>query len=160
MRIRIDYREGISTFLRGLDQRLTDLSPFWKRHVQPYTYTVIDRIFGTEGYGRWAALSPQYAARKAITHPGQSILRRNDVYYRAATSENHSDSVTNIEPLALVLGVSTPYAQFHEQGQGVPQRAVYALVPSMLSFDADLQRLGEDYEREVIQQLQRGRGRR
>ena len=155
MRIQIDYKSGITTFLLGLNQRLTDLSPFWRQYVQPYTYSTIEKIFGTQGYGQWAELNPIYAARKAITHPNQPILRRDDAYFQAATGPNHSDSVSNITPLSLVLGVDTAYAGFHEQGRGVPQRALYSLIPTMLAFDRDLSELGESYERDVINNLER-----
>lgn len=156
MRIRLDYREGITAMLTGLDRRLKDLSPFWRDYVAPYTYNVIERIFRTEGYNQWDELNPQYAARKNITHPGQPILRRDDVYYQAATGPDHSDSVTNIEPLSLILGVETAYAGFHEQGTDrLPQRAVYALIPALLDFDRDVAQLGEDYTRDVINNLER-----
>ena len=152
IRIQSDLK-NVGVFLTGFNARLSDLSPFWKNYVAPYTYDTIERIFDTQGNGTWAALNPIYAARKAITHPGQPILRRDDVYYKAATGPNHSDSVAMIDPLSLVLGVETPYAAYHEEGRGVPARQVYHLIPQMLGFEQDLQRLGEDYERDIIRLL-------
>ena len=154
MNIRVESDlKNVQTFLSGLNTRLSDLSPFWRNYVAPYTYDAIGRIFDTQGHGQWDALNPIYAARKAITHPGQPILRRDDAYYQAATGPGHSDSVANIDPLMLVLGVETEYAAYHEEGRGVPQRQVYHLIPQMLGFEADLSRLGEDYERDIIRVL-------
>lgn len=157
MNLRIDFQDliGIRTFVGGIDDALTNLRGFWVDYVAPYTYNEIDEIFETEGHGQWEALNPLYAARKAITHPGQTILRRDDVYYRAATSGTHADSVAEIDPLSLVLGVDTPYAQYHEEGRGVPERQVYGLIPTLLSFDRNLSELGEDYTQDAINNLER-----
>ena len=76
------------------------------------------------------------------------------MYYRAATSPNHSDSFTNIDAVSLVLGVTTPYAAYHEEGRGVPQRQVYGLIPQALGFERDLQRLGERYQCDSIRELE------
>ena len=157
MNLQIDFQDliGVRSFLSGIQDRFTDLRKFWADYVVPYTHDEIDEIFDTQGHGQWDDLNPIYAARKAITHPGQPILRRDDTYYKAATTSTHADSVTDIDPLALVLGVSTPHARFHEEGRGVPQRAVYELIPTLLSFDRDLSELGEDYTQDVLNNLER-----
>ena len=157
MNLRIDFQDliGVRSFLGGISDRLTDLRKFWADYVSPYTYSEIEETFESEGRGEWDELNPIYAAKKAITHPGKTILRRNDVYFQAATTATHADSVTEIDLLSLTLGVSTEYAFYHEEGRGVPQRAVYELISTLLSFDRDLSELGEDYTRDVINNLER-----
>jgi len=159
MNLRIDFQDliGIRTFVGGINDAVTNLRKFWVDYVAPYTYDdAIDEIFETEGHGQWEELNPIYQARKAITHPNQTILRRDDVYYQAATSGTHADSVANIDPLALTLGVTTPYAQFHERGTSrLPARPVYELIPTLLHFDRDVSELGEDYTQDVINNLER-----
>ena len=157
MNLQIDFQDliNVRSFLGGIDDAVSNLRKFWSDYVTPYTYDAAEEIFDTEGRGEWDELNPIYAARKAITHPGKTILRRNDVYYQAATTATHADSVTEIDLLSLTLGVSTEYAQYHEEGRGVPQRAVYELIPTLLSFDRDLSELGEDYTRDVINNLEK-----
>ena len=52
----------------------------------------------------WAGLDPLYAARKAVTHPGKGILRRDDTYMEAATSLNHPGNIAEFGPTELILG--------------------------------------------------------
>ena len=85
----------------------------------------IDDIFDTGGRGLWADLDPLYAARKAVTHPSQGILRRDDTYMEAATSLNHPGNIAEFGATEMVLGVSGDYFEstfganypaFHEEG--------------------------------------------
>ena len=111
--LNIDFSQVVRLEVRltELQRRLGDLSSFFKgfaeRHLEPST----ERVFTTEGYGMWAELDPKYAARKSITHPGQTILRRDDAYFDAATTIGHPGNVLEVSPTELVYGVSGGYFQ-------------------------------------------------
>lgn len=146
-------------FLGALDRRLRDYTRFWSDFVAPFIYSEIATIFETEGRGRWPALDPAYAARKAITHPGRGILRREDTFYEAATSPTAAGSLSEVGPLEFVLGVDSGYFESsagfnypgaHESGEGLPARPVFSLIAAGAQFEARLAALGEQYEREEI----------
>ena len=104
--INFDALLRIERFISGLDQRLQNQTRLWMDFVAPFTFGEIDDIFETEGYGQWSGLDPLYAARKAVTHPSQGILRRDDTYFEAATDPNHPGSIAEFGPTEMVLGVS------------------------------------------------------
>ena len=137
--LNIDFSQVVRLEVRltELQRRLGDLSSFFKgfaeRHLEPST----ERVFTTEGYGMWPELDPKYAARKSITHPGQTILRRDDAYFDAATTIGHGGNVLEVSPTELVYGVSGGYFQSsfgynyplaHEEGIGQKERPVFRLL--------------------------------
>ena len=137
--LNIDFSQVVRLEVRltELQRRLGDLSSFFKgfaeRHLEPST----ERVFTTEGYGMWPELDPKYAARKSITHPGQTILRRDDAYFDAATTIGHPGNVLQVSPTELVYGVSGSYFQSsfgynyplaHEEGIGQKERPVFRLL--------------------------------
>ena len=138
--LNIDFSQVVRLEVRltELQRRLGDLSSFFKgfaeRHLEPST----ERVFTTEGYGMWPELDPKYAARKSITHQGQTILRRDDAYFDAATTIGHPGNVLEVSPTELVYGVSGGYFQSsfgynyplgHEEGIGrLPERPVFRLL--------------------------------
>ena len=153
--------------MSGLAQRLQNHTRFWSDFITPFTFDEVDAIFGTQGYGRWSGLDPLYAARKAVTHPSQGILRRDDTYLEAATSLNHPGNIAEFGPTALVLGVSGAYFEstegenypaLHEEGneeQNLSARPVYELIAAGAAFEERISQLGEKYQREEIAILER-----
>jgi len=154
-------------FIRNIGERLQDATRFWKYYVAPFTYDEIADIFDSEGHGSWAPLDPIYAARKAVTHPGQGILRREDTYFDAATHPNHPGSIAEYSPTALVLGVSGTYFEstfganypgLHEEGnddQNLSARPVYELIAAGERFEERVGHLGEKWQREEISAAER-----
>ena len=112
-------------------------------------------------------LDPLYAARKAVTHPGQGILRGDGTYMEAATSLNHPGNIAEFGPTALVLGVSGSYFEstegenypaLHEVGnesENLSARPVYELIAAGAGFEERITQLGEKYQREEIAILER-----
>ena len=159
---------SLSVLLTGIDARLSNLTPFWTDYVAPFVRAEAGDIFESEGEGTWAALDPRYARRKARTHPGKGILRRDDTYYTAATRQNAPGSVMRVSPLELVIGVDGGYFEsrfginypaLHESGNPkthLSQRSVYGLIPRGEGFDARLGRLGEKWQSEEIAVLEKG----
>ena len=158
---------GIEVLLSGIDARLQNMTPFWTDYVSPFVYAESDDIFDSQGHGTWADLDPRYAKRKAVTHPGKGILRRDDTYFDAATGPNAPGSFLQVSPLELVIGVDGGYfeAQFgvnypalHEGGNpktNLSQRSVYGLIPRGERFEERLGQLAEKWQKEEIQILER-----
>jgi phage gpG-like protein len=79
------------------------------------------RRFSTENAlgpaGKWAALSPGYAAWKAKRYPGAKILERTGAL-RASLVGDGNGSVVVTLPNAVFIGSNVPYAQYHQTGTG------------------------------------------
>ena len=162
--INFDSLLRTEVFIRGLDQRLQDYRRFWTDYTAPFVFNEIDDIFDTGGRGLWADLDPLYAARKAVTHPSQGILRRDDTYMEAATSLNHPGNIAEFGATEMVLGVSGDYFEstfganypaLHEEGEGDASRPVYELIAAGAAFEERISQLGEKWQREEIAILER-----
>ena len=157
MDINFDTLLRLQVFISNIDASLQDQSRFWTQYAAPFAYGEIDDIFDSEGWGLWPELDPIYAARKAVTHPGQGILRREDAYYTAATGPNRPGSIYDVGPTELIIGVSgdtVEHAAYHEEGRGVPGRPVYELIAAGERFEERLGQLGEKYQQESINALE------
>lgn len=158
--VHYDSLHKTEIFISGLVPRFQDYRPFWQQYLAPYVYSEITSIFTTQGRGTWAPLSPAYAARKAITHPGKSILRRDDEYFSAATTGDHSGSIAKFSAKEMVLGVSgghfessfgVNYPALHESGGGpLPARPVYELIVAGSQFEDSVRHLGNRYMSERL----------
>ena len=155
---------GVDAFLRELSQRLSNLTPFFNDFAAPLIIGELSEIFLTEGRGGWADLSPEYAERKAETHPGKTILRRDDNYIGAATSTSHPANIFETSPTEMTFGVDGSwfesrfgenYPERHELGLGVPQREVFGKLTETGELDANFQRLGEKWATEEIAEVER-----
>ena len=162
--INFDALLRIERFISGLDQRLQNQTRLWMDFVAPFTFGEIDDIFDTGGHGQWSVLDPLYAARKAVTHPRQGILRRDGTYFEAATNANHPGSIAEFGATEMVLGVSGDYFEstfganypaLHEEGEGDASRPVYELIAAGERFEERISQLGEKYQREEIAILER-----
>ncbi len=75
--------------------------------------------FATEGqvYGeRWAPLSSRYANWKLRHFPGRGILERTG-FLKSSFMFQNTDTTLRVTNTA-------PYAQFHQEGRGVPRRVI------------------------------------
>ena len=150
---------------REISKRLSNLTPFWNNFAAPLIAGEIAEIFLTEGRGEWDNLDPAYAARKAITHPGKTILRRDDNYIQAATSAAHPGNIFETTPDSMVWGVDGGwfdsrfgynYPEGHELGLGsLPQREVFGKLTETGELDANFARLGEKWATEEIAEVER-----
>lgn len=140
---------------------LKDLREFWKGWALPLVTEEIARIFATEGYGKWAQLSPVYAAQKAKSHPGKTILRREDNYFRAATQPNEPGNVSTFEKDYMEWGIDLgyftstygfPYPVVHETGGvNMPRRSVFGLAEESDALQNNLVKGFADYLDKRIQ---------
>ena len=158
--INFDALLRTQTFINNLEARLQDHRRFFTDFVAPLTYGEIDDIFDTGGRGLWANLDPIYAARKAVAYPGKDILRRDDTYFKAATTPSHPNSFLEVSPTELVLGVSgLGYPTYHEEGidaQNLSARPVYDLIVAGERFEERVGQLGEKWQEEEIAAASRG----
>ena len=79
----------LQAYLSEVESKITDYTRLWSDFIAPLVVSEIAEVFETEGRGEWPPLHPVYAAEKEITHPGKTILRRDDNYIQAATSTSH-----------------------------------------------------------------------
>ena len=163
--INFDALLRMERFINAIDAGLQDYRPFWTDYVAPFTYEEVDDIFSTSGRGRWAALDPVYAARKAVSRPGKGVLRHEDTYFKAATTGGHAGSVSEVGETELVLGVSRSYFEstfganypaFHEEGaEDLSARPVYELIAAGERFEERMGQLSEEWQREEIAAAER-----
>ena len=150
--IHFDSLQRAEAVVEKIGARLQDHRRFWTDFVAPFTYGEIDDIFDSGGRGLWADLDPLYAARKAVAYPGKDILRRDDDYFKAATTPNHASGHVEVGPTELVLGVSgLGYPAFHEEGtEDLSARPVYELIVAGERFEERIAQLGEKWTREAF----------
>jgi phage gpG-like protein len=124
--------EGIEPLKIGLLRLRTltdDISSAWPAVTQELRDIMAEQ-FTSQGAlgqtGRWASLDKKYAARKARQFPGRTILERSGAL-RASLQVQTGDSIVEGSPRALFFGTSVPYAGFHQKGEGVPKRAIFAM---------------------------------
>ena len=109
-------------------------------------------------------LHPAYAAEKAITHPGKTILRRDDNYIQAATSTAHPGNISHFGPSEMIWGVDggyfeavygENYPEQHELGtERLPARPVFALISVGGRLDENIEKLTEKWVREEIAEVE------
>lgn len=104
---------------------ISDLTEFWDDYASPLVIDEMTRIFTTEGYGTWAALSPKYKAQKEKAYPGKTILRRKDTFFQAVTRKDVQGNRYFRDADEMALGVDIgwfkstygfPYPVAHEFG--------------------------------------------
>ena len=124
----------------------------------PHSRMLKSTIFLTlavAGCGRtWTRSTPHESLR---LFRGKDILRRDDTYFKAATTPSHPNSFLEVSPTELVLGVSgLGYPAFHEEGaENLSARPVYELIAAGAAFEERISQLGEKWQREEIAILER-----
>ena len=151
-------------YLNELEKNLTDYTRLWSDFIAPLIIGEIAEVFETEGRGEWPPLHPQYAAEKEITHPGKTILRREDNYIQAATSTSHPGNIARFSPTEMVWGVDGGYfeatygfnyPEAHEiGGEQLPARPVFDLILVGGRLDENIEKLSEKWAREEIAEVE------
>ena len=161
--VRIDGLSRLQAYVTELESQLTDRTRLFSDFIAPLVAGEIAEVFETEGRGEWAPLHPVYAAEKEITHPGQTILRRDDNYIQAATSTAHPGNIGRFGTSEMIWGVDggyfeavygENYPERHELGQGLPARPVFELITVGGRLDENIERLTEKWVREEIAEVE------
>ena len=167
MPIQIDFTDldRANRILVEIRSRLSDLRPFFRDVAAPLVAGELSEIFLTEGRGEWDDLDEDYAERKAQTHPGKTILRRDDNYIQAATSAAHPANIFETTPDSMTWGVDGSwfdsrfgydYPTAHELGLGNnPRREVFGKLTETGELDENFSRLGERWATEEVAEAER-----
>ena len=118
MRVEVEG-DGVAVKRLGLyADHLEDFSPLWPDITDAFTER--EKIwFDRQGEG-WAPLSPDYAARKALIHPGKPILVASGDLKDSLTGQGADLYHTDRE---LLLGTTEKVARFHASGtRNMPAR--------------------------------------
>ena len=164
--IHIDFSDllKLQAYVTETESRLTDRTRLFSDFIAPLVAGEIAEVFETEGRGEWPPLNPEYEAAKAITHPGKTILRRDDNYIQAATSTSHPGNIARFSPSEMVWGVDggyfeavygENYPEKHETGDGISARPVYDLILVGGRLDENIEQLTEKWAREEIAEVER-----
>lgn len=155
--------QRLHAYLNEVEDRLTDRTRLFSDFIAPLVTGEIAEVFETEGRGEWPPLHPVYAAEKEITHPGKTILRRDDNYIQAATSTGHPGNIAHFGPSEMIWGVDggyfeavygENYPEKHELGEGLPARPVFALITVGGRLDENIEKLTEKWVREEIAEVE------
>ena len=162
--IQIEFdTQRLHAYLSEVENRLTDYTRLWSDFIAPLVAGEIAEVFETEGRGEWPPLHPVYAAEKEITHPGKSILRRDDNYIQAATITSHPGNIARFSSSEMVWGVDggyfeaaygENYPERHETGEGLPARPVFELITVGGRLDENIEKLTEKWVREEIAEVE------
>ena len=154
----------LQAYVTDLEHRFTDRTRLFSDFIVPLVAGEIAEVFETEGRGEWPPLHPVYAAEKEITHPGKTILRRDDNYIQAATSTSHLGNIVQFTHRDMVWGVDggyfeavygENYPERHETGEGLPARPVFDLITVGGRLDENIEKLTEKWVREEIAEVER-----
>lgn len=107
----------LRTFSRWTDA-LSDFSPVLEKIADDFLELEASQ-FGGEGKtgsGGWKALSPDYAAWKAVHYPGAKILERDGWLRDSLTVKDAPFGLREITTTQAVLGSNLPYAMYHQTG--------------------------------------------
>ena len=132
--IRLEVRANqFEAELTRVQKSLRQLRPFFAGEATLIAYDELRQVFLSQGYGSWPPLSARYASYKRRVRPGKSLLRFNDVYFRAATTRYAQGSDYQVSQRGLRVGVDPlefrgGYPALHETGSGrLPARPVFSL---------------------------------
>ena len=158
----------VEDFLNTLKKRFRDLRPFWRRILTSLVISEVEEIFQTEGRGRWAPLSEEYAEKKRQERPGKTILRYDDRILNSLETEGAFGNIAEFKPQYMVWGLDAaafrqygdgePYPRYHELGVGVPRRAIFDRILWGGRFERNVQSLGEKWSDNVIMEAERHHG--
>lgn len=154
--IRVDGIEEEQARLDALATMLLDLRPFWPTLTSLFV-SWMGRQFESEGAyltDPWQPLSPDYAARKAVTHPGKGILVADGDLKRGATTPQRDAGPRSITFIInWVKQGERLDPKWHHLGQGNnPRRPLLgAVLPdeAQMEFDTAL----DDYAEDMLQRL-------
>jgi phage gpG-like protein len=109
---------GLRAMLKGVEQSLSDLRPFFD-DVHNIFINMEKAQFTSEGSRsgeRWEPLNPDYAAWKRARHGDRDMMRLSDRLYGSLTSKGHSEHVFATGPGWMEVGTQVLYARAQHFG--------------------------------------------
>ena len=104
-------------------ERLEDLRPFHTAVTKPELLRAFADIIAAQGKPSWAALAVATIEEKQKHGYPLDILVRKGRLRKSYTQEGGENRIT-ITRDSLTFESLVPYAVYHEQGRGVPQRQI------------------------------------
>lgn len=130
IQVAITGQEHVGRIIGAVTAAMRDFRPIWHA-FRPALHEIAILQFATEGaHGghKWKALSPEYARRKAITHPGRTILVRDGDLAESLISDHGAGAIFRPGTEMLEWGTSDPKAAWHQFGyEGLDRREVVVL---------------------------------
>lgn len=128
--------QHVTRALSAVERRVSDLRPAMER-VGEAIYAHEREVFATEGAatagGRWAPLSPRYAAWKARQAPGRTILQLTGAMMESLIRPGATHSIYRVTDDSIEVGTSDPKVIRHQQGTGrMPARRVIDPPPRVI----------------------------
>ena len=129
---------GFTISEKGAAKAAHDLELLGRRaqDVRPVSYkvrTVFRKAeqsrFVYQGPG-WERLAEGTQLRKSREGLDPRILRAKNVLYRSLTSPSAAFQVDRRDAHEFEFGSDVPYAHFHQEGRGVPERILIDLTPA------------------------------
>lgn len=108
------FAEGVTDYTEPFNEIANDFLEVERR--------LFDSEGGTGGSGAWKPLSKNYAEWKDKHFPGAKILHRWEIMRESLTQFKANYSIRDVQKLSVTLGTEVPYAIYHQQGRGLPQR--------------------------------------
>ena len=141
--IRLDLNaKGTLRGLSSLENRLRGKRGLWDRLQERVLSVFINRLFQSEGDGRWAE-----------TGRDNPILRDTGNLLRSYTDTSHPQNINIQSPLSFQYGSGVEYAVYHEEGT---EHLVPRQVIELLENDPDFQ-IALDKETQVwVDEITRG----
>lgn len=111
--------------LDTLAKQLDDFRPLWDLLEENF-YETAGYLFDSEGasgeHGKWAPLSPRYAAYKAAKWPGRKILERTGLLRESLTKRGAAGQFLTQDQGTMIIGTTVKYAAAHQFAKKRPIR--------------------------------------
>lgn len=109
--VKADIQKSV-TFLKNAKSSLSSFKEFLNRNATQALAERTRRIFDSRGFGSW----------------GKASLIKTGRLFRSYTQPNSSENIAEVTKGSLRFGSSVPYARYHEEGRGTPQREVIGAI--------------------------------
>lgn len=133
LEVTVTGHDKAAAILGAVLRPMREMRPLWQA-IRPVLEQAAVARFGSQGSSDgapWAPLSPAYARRKAMTHPGRGILQRDGSLRDSLLMMNGPGHVYRETATDMVWGTVDPKAAHHQYGTSrMPAREVIRVTPA------------------------------
>lgn len=125
--VEVQGADELARGFRGLISRLNNLRPFYKSISSDFFRSNEALVFRNSP-GRFTDLKQETKDRKlARFNRVYPILVATGKLRRSLSDKSDTNSVNRISSTSLEIGTKIPYARFHQEGKGVPERTILSV---------------------------------